>query len=106
MAIARIDLRTGLPKARAIFDQLTPGSCSYLAPCVIGAMVPEDKRAIMDATRTGHISALISNGHVKAPKEQFDDIIRLQVVFDSGSAKRFREVFAELEAKYAPQASS
>lgn len=101
MAIVSIDLRTGLPKARAVFDHLKPGSCSYVAPCVIGAMVPEEVRARLD---DGHdydstIGNLILAGLVSAPESQAADMALLQKAFDTGD--NFPAVFAELEAKYA-----
>jgi hypothetical protein len=96
--IARIDLRTGLPKARAVFDTLVPGRCTYSAPCVIGAMVSEGARRELDDAPWSTIGVLILGGVLAAPADQARDMVRLQIAFDYD--RDFPQIFAELEAKY------
>ena len=101
--IAKLNLRTGLPKARAIYAELEPGRCTYTAPCVIGAMVAPEKRGLLEGANEEDtaIKRLIADGVVVVPKYQVADFVRLQMSFDRGPDGGFDEVFAELERKYA-----
>ena len=77
-----IDLRDLTPEKLA---ECKPhlGECRYSAPCVIGTLIPKDKRRRIDAAPTvASIGGLLSRGVVTMPEDQQKDATRLQFAFD------------------------
>lgn len=101
----KLDLRTGLPKARRQFKKLLRllprRQCDYAAPCVIGAMMsPAERKAVAGL----YIGALAASEEVRLAPGQKSDFLTLQRAYDSGNEVDFLETFEALEAKYAASA--
>lgn len=108
MAI-ELDLRRDLPKVREQFSEVLKaqryGSCDYTAPCVVGAMIPPDKRAGIQDLRLSPdgntaIGFLIGKKVIVVPEGQRRDFTRLQKAFDEADTDKFQRTLAAVEAKY------
>ena len=70
-------------------DQCKPhmGACLYASPCIIGTLITERERSILDDIyeRGGEasIGTLNHRGHVTIPKDQIQDAVALQSAFDN-----------------------
>lgn len=104
MAI-QLDLRRDLPKVRkqwrAVTKALSTNLCDYTAPCVVGAMVPKNRRQTLEyATGDTSIDRLIDKGVVAVPVGQRRDFKRLQKAFDGADLGHFERTLAAVEQKY------
>lgn len=114
IAPVKLDLRTGLPKARRAMPRLLKllpkMKCEYRAPCVVGSMIAPPHRKKLDEGcpigarnyLSNSIGDLVECGVVEPAKGQRRDITRLQESYDSGDEKKFLRTFERLEKKYAP----
>ena len=58
------------------------GKWRYSAPCVLGTLMPEDKRGRLDREPVTAIVVLLGVGTVTMPEDQLDDACDLQCAFD------------------------
>jgi len=104
MTPIHIDLRD---LTQAHVDEAMPhlGACHYASPCIIGTLIPKDRRAELDAftmkdgsTGSPGISLLIERGVIVLPVEQYHQAETLQDEFDIADQDPAR--FLKLAAKW------
>lgn len=68
-------------------------SCAYSSPCIIGTLIPEDRRREIDAIRHDKnrassppeaVGFLSKQGVFSIPEDQVDDAREIQELFDCG----------------------
>jgi phage shock protein A len=108
--IAVIDLRRDLPKVREQWEAIIAGrgKCQYASPCIVGAMIAEDARAVLDNADgdpddSPNISRLAAMGAVTINQRELDELFGLQTAFDAVNVplEQVEEKLSALEAKYA-----
>ncbi len=101
-----LDLRRDLTQAAIDAARPNLGKCKYAAPCIVGAMIPDEaERKRLDAVvHDGHaeveIETLVVQGLVSVPDDQREDFARLQCTFDNSDDNHFQDIVDELREKY------
>ena len=104
-----IDLRTDLTDEVVAAALPHIGACLYSAPCIIGAMIPEDMRASLDHPSDGNtaITCHTARGRVRfLSGQQTRKAKRLQQAFDCDGDEEFLRVLAKVRAELAQQVSA
>lgn len=81
-----------------MIEQALPhmGDCKYVSPCIIGTLLPPEKRIEFDSPNVPGIAFLIADKAVEFPDGQKDIACQLQSAFDYKDREGFDILIAEI----------